>query len=106
LEKAKADVEEDPEPDAINFDEIKTVYERYIKEEEIKEDEKATCIQSLKRLLDIFEPEVEPMQDEGEEEEEISEPMQGEEVRDAVIKTQNKKFKKYGMEIFSYEDNN
>jgi len=101
LESARADIVEESEIDTT-IDDIKMVYERHIKEEEIKDEEKAVCIQSLKRLLDIFEPVVELMQDEGEEEEEIVEPMQDEEVRDVVKEAQNIKFKKYGMEAFSY----
>ena len=89
LEKAKA-VKEEPAFSAMpdtTIDEIKTVYERHLKEEEIQDEEKATCIQSLKRLLDIFEPKVEPMLDDGEEVEELEkpEPMPGDEIRDYWI---------------------
>ena len=88
LEKAKA-VKEEPAFSAMpdtTIDEIKTVYERHLKEEEIQDEEKATCIQSLKRLLDIFEPRVEPMLDDREEVEvEQPEPMPGDEIRDYWI---------------------
>ena len=104
-------VEEETGKTDTTIDDIKAVYERYIKhpesfEDEVDDDKKASCIQSLKRLLDIFEPKVEPMQDDGEEKDEDSKPMQGEEARDVAKKVQNTKFKKYGMEIFSYEDDN
>jgi len=102
LENAKAEIEKEPEVDTT-IEDIKTVYERHIKEEEIKDEEKESCIQSLRRLLDIFEPVVEPMQDEGEEEkEENVEPMQ-DEARDIVKEAQNDKFKKHGMDFFIYQ---
>jgi HK97 family phage prohead protease len=84
LEKAKIEIEEPIEADTT-IEDIRSVYEQHVKEEEINEAEKATCVQSLKRLLDIFETKVEPMQDDGveerevEEKEESSEPMQGDE---------------------------
>ena len=100
-------VEDEKEPETdTTIDDIRSIYDRHLKEEEINDEEKASCIQSLKRLLDIFEPKVEPMQDDGEKKEESSEPMQGDETRDVVKEVQNTKFKKYGMEIFSYEDDN
>ena len=95
LEKAKIEIEEPMEKDTT-IEEIKTVYERHINDEDINDGEKDTCVQSLKRLLDIFEPKVEPMQDDGEkreveEKEESSEPMQGadevEELRDYFTET-------------------
>ena len=95
-----------PEETDTTIDDIRSIYDRHVKDEEINDEEKASCIQSLKRLLDIFEPKVEPMQDDGVKKEEDSEPMQGDETRDVVKEVQNTKFKKYGMEIFSYEDDN
>jgi len=79
-----------PEETDTTVDDIRSIYDKHIKEEEINDDEKAVCVQSLKRLLDIFEPKVEPMQDDGEVKEEvpekISEPMQGDELRDYWLK--------------------
>ena len=90
LERAKSQVKPAfsamPEETDTTVDDIRSIYDKHIKEEEINDDEKAVCVQSLKRLLDIFEPKVEPMQDDGEVKEEvpekISEPMQGDELRD------------------------
>ena len=110
LERAKSQVKPAfsamPEETDTTIDDIRSIYDRHVKDEEINDEEKASCIQSLKRLLDIFEPKVEPMQDDGVKKEEDSKPMQGEEARDVAKEVQNTKFKKYGMEIFSYENNN
>ena len=93
LERAKSQKEPAfsamPEETDTTIDDIRSIYDRHVKDEEINDDEKAVCIQSLKRLLDIFEPKVEPMQDDGEIEvpKKISEPMQGDKLlRDYWLK--------------------
>ena len=98
LESARAEVIKAPETDTT-IEDIKAVYERHIKEEEIKDEDRESCILSLKRLLDILEPKVEPMQDDGDKEEN-SKPMQGEEARD-IIGELNAKLTKYGIGGFS-----